>query len=104
MSIGEWNEASDAQRDWLEVDFYTNVVLMRARELLQRGYVTEALAWHDRGRSRISEATLNAFPGFAVLSQMADALAGPMSAPPEAMAARAAESSDAGHAIQFVLG
>jgi len=104
LGIGQWNDASDAQRDWLELDFYTNIVLMRARDLLQRGYATQALEWHDRGRSRISEATVDVFPGFAVLAQMVDALLGRTSDAPTAFAARAAEPLDPGHAIQFVLG
>lgn len=105
LSMAEWNDASDAQRDWLELDFYTNVVLMRGRDLLARGYATEALSWHDRGRSRISEATVDVFPGFAVLRSMIDALHGRNNhEAPATFAARAAEPLDTGHAIQFVLG
>ena len=105
LSMAEWNDASDAQRDWLELDFYTNIVLMRGRDLLARGYATEALSWHDRGRSRISAATADVFPGFAVLGAMAEALLGGANDDaPAAFAARAAEPLDRGHAIQFVLG
>lgn len=102
--IDQWAEVSESHRRWLELDFYTNILLMRCRDLLQRGYVAEAMVWHDRGRSRISEANADAFPGFAVLSSMAAALLGQASDAPAALAARAVEAADAGHAVQFVLG
>jgi len=103
MGIAEWNAVSDGRRNWLEVDFYTNIVLMQGRDLLQRGYAAEALAWHHRGHSRISEATADAFPGFGALAAMVDALLGRPGDAPAVFAAKAAEPLDAGHAIQFAL-
>jgi diguanylate cyclase (GGDEF)-like protein len=104
IGIEEWNDVSEAHRDWLELDFYTNILLMRCRDLLQRGYVAEALAWHDRGRGRVSDDTVDAFPGFPVLVSMAEALLGRTTDAPAVLSARAAEPLDAGHGIQFVLG
>jgi diguanylate cyclase (GGDEF)-like protein len=100
----EWADVCETHRRYLDVDFYTNILLMRCRDLLQRGYATEALAWHDRGRGRISQATADAFPGFAVLSSMASALLGNTDDAPAALAERSGEPLDAGHGIQFLLG
>jgi diguanylate cyclase (GGDEF)-like protein len=102
--VQEWADVCDAQRSYLDVDFYTNILLMRCRDLVQRGYATEALAWHDRGRSRISLSAADAFPGFDVLSSMAKALMGHTDAAPAVLAARSTEPLDAGHGIQFMLG
>ena len=102
--VREWADACEAHRRYLEVDFYTNILLMRCRDLVQRGYVAEALAWHDRGRSRISQATADAFPGFAVLASMARALLGHAGDAPATLAARATEPLDVGQGIQFMLG
>jgi diguanylate cyclase (GGDEF)-like protein len=102
--VAEWADVCEAHRRYLEVDFYTNILLMRCRDLVQRGYATEALAWHDRGRSRISEATADAFPGFGILADMARALLGNAGEAPATLAARSAEPLDAGHGIQFMLG
>jgi eukaryotic-like serine/threonine-protein kinase len=102
--IHEWADVSEAHRRYLDVDFYTNILLMRCRDLVQRGYAKDALTWHDRGRSRISQSTLDAFPGFAVLAGMAGALLGQSSDAPAVLSARSAEPLDAGHGIQFMLG
>lgn len=102
--LREWADLCETHRRYLEVDFYTNILIMRCYDLLQRGYVTEALAWHDRGRSRISEAATEAFPGFAILADMAGALLGRAGDASAALAARAAEPLDAGHGIQYVVG
>jgi diguanylate cyclase (GGDEF)-like protein len=102
--IDEWADVCEAHRRYLEVDFYTNILLMRARDLVQRGYAAEALTWHDRGRSRISQTTVDSFPGFAVLADMAGALHGRTGEAPRVLAARSAEPLDVGYGIQFALG
>ncbi|MCA2216952.1 diguanylate cyclase [Jidongwangia harbinensis] len=102
--VHEWADVCETHRRYLEVDFYTNILLMRGRDLVQRGYATEALIWHDRGRSRISPAAADTFPGFSVLSDMAHALLGRSGEEPQALAARSAEPLDVGHRIQFALG
>jgi hypothetical protein len=79
--VDDWAEVSEAQRHWLELDYYTNILLMRCRDLVQRGYAVEALAWCDRARTRIAQAGPDAFPGFAVLTDMAHALLGTLVTP-----------------------
>ncbi len=103
-SIDDWAEVTETQRRWLGVDYYTNIVLMRCRDLVERGYAAEAMAWHDRGENRISEATADTFPGFAVLREMVAALRGQHSDVPAALSAHAVESAVPGHAIQYLLG
>ncbi|MBG0823100.1 diguanylate cyclase [Planomonospora sp. ID91781] len=102
--IGEWADVSETQRRWLEVDYYTNILLIRCRNLVQRGYAADALTWHDQGRSRISQATADTFPSFGIVAGMSRALLGETGDDASAFAARCAEPLDAGHAVQFILG
>jgi diguanylate cyclase (GGDEF)-like protein len=103
-TIDDWARVSDQHRRWLDLDYYTNIMLMRCRDLVESGYAREALALHDHGRSRIADATAETFPGFAVLAGMAAALLGrPPHTRPEP-APRVAGVLDPGYGVQFALG
>ncbi|GIE95180.1 hypothetical protein Ari01nite_26450 [Paractinoplanes rishiriensis] len=77
-SWAEMAELIEAQRQWLELDYYTNMALVRSHDLLSRGYAREALEWHDRGRARLSSSTAEAFTGYDMADAMARSLLGQM--------------------------
>ncbi|HEU5108401.1 MAG TPA: hypothetical protein VFT95_07570, partial [Micromonosporaceae bacterium] len=103
-TIDDWARVSEQHRRWLELDYYTNIMLMRCRDLVESGYAREALALHDHGRSRIADTTAETFPGFAVLAGMAAALLGRSPGNRPGPAPRATGVLDPGYGIQFALG
>ncbi|HEX5201068.1 MAG TPA: diguanylate cyclase [Actinoplanes sp.] len=102
--IEQWTEVSESHRRWLELDFYTNILLSRCRELLAAGHAAQAHDWHQRVAGRVSAAATDTFPAVGVLADMIAAMLGRSSGAPVTLAARAAEPVDVGRAMPFALG
>ncbi|HET9516165.1 MAG TPA: GAF domain-containing protein, partial [Actinoplanes sp.] len=98
----EFARIADAQSRWLEADFISNIALMRARELLAQGHVREALDWHDRGRARLSEATVVTFTAYALVEAAGQSLLGQAGEVPSARTDVARRGADVGYWMQYL--
>jgi diguanylate cyclase (GGDEF)-like protein len=101
-SWAEMARLIETERRWLELDYYSNVALLRTYELLSQGYAREAQDWHDRGRARLSSSTAEAFTGYDLAAAMARSLLGETPEAPAVSSDVAPGSADAGYWVHHV--
>jgi diguanylate cyclase (GGDEF)-like protein len=100
----EWAEVSERHRRWLEPDHYLNTILMRARDLIARGHVDQALAWVDRGRARVSSSGANEFGvTVAVTEAMARSLLGQEVTRPAILGRLGQPGLEPGYTVQIAV-
>jgi diguanylate cyclase (GGDEF)-like protein len=75
-TVEQWAQVCEDNRRWLEADHYVEVVLLKARDLIARGYAEEALTWCDRARGRVAESTAERHFALARIEAMARGLLG----------------------------
>ncbi|GIE01355.1 hypothetical protein Adu01nite_27050 [Paractinoplanes durhamensis] len=90
----------ETERRWIELDYYSNMALLRTHELLAQGYAREALDWNARGRSRLSGSA--AFIGHDLAAAMAHSLLGRTPDAPLIPAGVAPQGADIGYWVHYL--